>query len=152
MIEIDKDDLQDLIHKVESFNILDTSIGHAMGNLLVKRASARIKNTKSSPAGEKWADSKRSLILGRDALLKDTGNLLRRTGYSLKIWRKGFLVLDNNAEYAKFLQEGTKRTKKMADGTEKTSSMVARPFLGITEKDKEVISSQIEKYVLKKLN
>ena len=149
MIEVQAEELTELVNKIDTFNLLDPKIGHAMGNYLVKSASKRIRETKVSPAGDNWKDSKRSLVLGREALLKDTGNLLRGTGYRLEQWRKGILILDNKASvetkkgddfnYAQALQEGTKK-------------MSARPFLGMSDDDSKVLSAQIEKYVVTFLN
>jgi len=141
ILEIDKKDLEKLVKKVNSYNGLDISVGHAMGNWLMRQAENRIRKTKVTPKGEAWKDSVRSVVLGRDKLMYDTGNLLRSMGYSLKDWRKGFLIIDNKAGYSAPLQYGS--TKK---------NITARPFLGITKDDKKILSQQIEKYIIKKLN
>lgn len=111
-----------------------------IGKALVASTQRRLKDTKESPAGVPWAPWTLGTLLGRikkgnqnRGLLFDSGNLYNSINYQVQ--GKGVTVgVSNQAPYAVFLQNGTPK-------------MVARPFIGVSKNDQEVIGSILRRHI-----
>lgn len=112
-----------------------------VSDIIVEDIKERIIHTKTDPQGKRWAPWAPSTAEARQkdgtvalGLLYKTGDLANSIVATMK-GAKSFEV-GSNAEYAKYLQEGTDK-------------MPARPFVGISKRAqkgiKEVISQYMEK-------
>lgn len=112
-----------------------------IGKALVASTQRRLKDTKESPAGAPWAPWKLSTLLGRikkgtasRGLLYDSGNLYNSIQYQVQGKGVTVGVNTNQAPYGQFLQAGT-------------PNMPARPFIGVSKTDQDVIGSILRRHV-----
>lgn len=108
----------------------------------VKETRQRIRTTKVSPDGIPWAPWRPSTLRHRIRRGTTGGGLLYETG---KLWRsitgvvyKTRISVRARKIYATYLQHGTNR-------------MVARPFLGFSERSKTRIKNLLKVFVKKKV-
>lgn len=124
--------LQGLIKKTDSLEPLMEDIG-AHG---VSSTQIRIADEKRSPDGAKWADYKDPKYAARKAK-KSSGGLLEHSGMLIRSMTsnagKNSVEWGSNREYAATHQFGR-------------GNIVARPFLGISNKDSQVIGDLIRQY------
>lgn len=113
----------------------------SIGQLLVASTQARIRTTKSDPRGTPWAPWSIGTYIARaragslsGGLLFETGRLLNSIDYQIQ--GKQVIVGSSGVPYAGFLQEGTK-------------NMPARPFIGFSQGDNDVVKRTAERYLLK---
>lgn len=121
----------------------------AIGEHLVKSTKARIKTTKQSPNGVPWAPWTLGTLLGRirdgsasRGLLYNSGRLLNSITYQAtpprgsngRFQKSQVVVGSQGVPYAQFLQQGT-------------PNMAARPFIGISKTDQEVITSILRDHI-----
>lgn len=112
-----------------------------IGQLLVASTQARIRTTKTDPRGGAWAPWSTATYIARarsgqlaGGLLYNSGQLYRSIDY--KVQGKQVIVGSNNVFYASFLQDGTPK-------------MPARPFIGFSDGDREMINRTAQRYLLK---
>lgn len=123
-----------------------------IGRALVASTKNRIVDTKQGPSGAPWAPWATSTMLGRlkngtasRGLLYESGKLLNSITSQVQQSRSsngqfGSLqvqVGSQGVEYAQYLQNGTK-------------NMAARPFIGISKEDQQIIRNILRKHVFKK--
>lgn len=113
----------------------------AVGQLLVASTQARIRTTKSDPRGSPWAPWSLATYMARARAGQLAGGLLYNSGrlynsIDYQVQGKQVIVGSNNVFYASFLQDGT-------------PNMPARPFIGFSEGDREMIKRTAERYLLK---
>jgi len=109
-----------------------------IGKALVQSTRTRIKSTKTDPDESPWAPWADSTRIARTkdntaskGLLYKTGELSR--SIQAQVTNKQAIV-GSDSPYASFLQLGT-------------SDMPARPFIGISQKDKAVINNILLKHL-----
>lgn len=111
-----------------------------VGQLLVASTQARIRTTKSDPRGSPWAPWSLATYMARARAGELSGGLLFNTGRlynSIQYQIQGKqVIVGSDVFYAQFLQEGTPK-------------MPARPFIGFSEGDREMIKRTAERYLLK---
>lgn len=151
MIKAEVKDIKKLSAHIKGLDLMDTRLGHALGNLMVRSTRERIVNTKKSPQNQSWkARSQVTLeILQKgkaNGEITDIGTLLHvrgllaKIGYSVSRFQfNGELSVFSKAEYSGFIQEGTKK-------------MVARPFLGMSVKDSLAIRTMFLNHAKKQIN
>lgn len=122
-----------------------------IGKHLVASTQRRIRDTKESPSGQKFAPWTLSTLLGRTkkgtaarGILFDSGNLYNSIMYEAQgpraangRFQKTQVIVgvdESRAPYGKFLQAGTPH-------------MVARPFIGINKNDVDVITSILRRHI-----
>lgn len=111
-----------------------------VGQLLQNSTQQRITTTKTSPNGTPFAPWSIGTALARmkkgnsaRGILYDTGNLLNAVKYQV-IGKRVEVGVDQSAPYGSYLQNGTRH-------------MPARPFVGISEQDKEMIRTLLQTYL-----
>lgn len=112
-----------------------------IGKALVASTQRRLKVTKESPTGAPWAPWTLGTLLGRikkgtanRGLLFDSGNLANSIDYQIQGKNVTVGVITSQAPYGVFLQNGTPK-------------MVARPFIGVSKTDVDVIQSILRRHV-----
>lgn len=122
-----------------------------IGKHLVASTQRRLKDTKESPDGSKFAPWTLATLLGRTkkgtaarGILFDSGNLYNSIMYQAQgpraangRFQRSQVVVgvdEARAPYGKFLQSGT-------------PNMVARPFIGISKTDSDVIASILRRHI-----
>ncbi len=107
-----------------------------VGSHLVASTQTRLKDEKRSPDGAPWADYKSAQYAWQKAK-KSSGGLLEYSGMLIRSMTYNAdsqsLVVGSNKEYAARHQFGG-------------GGIAARPFLGISRKDNEVIKDLIISY------
>lgn len=122
---------KNLIKQTQNTNPLLKQIGQDE----INKAKARIRTTKTSPDGQKWAPwSYKTLKSGsrrRGSLLYRTGQLFNSFVMTISKFK---LNIANKAKYSGYLQFGTRR-------------MPARPFLGWSRKSISEVKSNFDKWI-----
>lgn len=113
------------------------------GQILQANTIARILFTKQSPDGTAWPAWATSTMRARQrkgnaaqGLLHDTGALSQSIRYEVR--GKQVIVGSSGLMYARFLQEGT-------------MNMPARPFIGISRKDRGELRAALAAYLRKEV-
>lgn len=111
-----------------------------VGELLVNSTKARIASTKTSPDGSPFAPWSFATLKARQkdgsassGILLKTGRLLNSIEYQIQ-GDQVVVGANSSAPYANFLQVGT-------------PNMPARPFVGISQPDTELIQSVLRKHL-----
>ena len=111
-----------------------------VGQALQASTQARISTTKVSPNGTPFAPWSIKTALARfkkgnasRGILYDTGNLLNSIDYQV-IGKTVTVGVNTNAPYGTYLQNGTRY-------------MPARPFVGISEQDREMVRVLLQSYL-----
>ena len=112
-----------------------------IGKSLVRSTQRRITETKESPAGVPWAQWSTSTMLARmrkgtaaRGILYDSGNLLNSIQYQIVGKTVQVGVNQAQAPYGIYLQQGTR-------------NMPARPFIGLSPVDQQVINSILRRHL-----
>lgn len=138
--------LNEILEKLRNADIRrSNNLGHALASWLARSARMRILKTKTAPDGTKWAPLAASTLKNLErtkaggSMLYRTGSLHRAVGYSLMLWSKGAIILDDKMNYAECLQRGTKK-------------MTARPYLGVSKEDHKKLTDLSLEYLNQTLN
>lgn len=145
MVEAKIEGLDKILEKLRNTDLTKSNaLGHALASWLAKSARMRILKTKTAPDGTKWASLSPSTLKNLErakvggSMLYRTGSLHRAVGYNLALWSKGAIILEDKMNYAKYLQEGTRK-------------MPARPYLGVGKEDTEKLKGLTIEYLHKVL-
>lgn len=145
MVEAKIEGLDKILEKLRNADVTKSNaLGHGLASWLSRSARMRILKTKTAPDGTKWAPLAASTVKNLErtkaggSMLYRTGALHRAAGYSLALWSKGAIILDDKMNYSRFLQEGTKK-------------MPARPYLGVSKEDAEKLKGLTIEYLHKAL-
>lgn len=145
------DGLNGIIYRLRNKQDLMTEIGQYM----VRSTKLRIDKTKKGPDGEAWADLSEltERLKARDGV--HPGDILFHWGtlansiYVLWSSNSGVNITADTrragakTNYAPYMQGGVART----GGRFKNRSVPARPFMGISEQNKKMITKMVNKYV-----
>lgn len=111
-----------------------------VGQMLQASTQARISTTKTSPNGVPFTPWALGTALARQrkgnaarGILYDTGNLLNSISYQV-IGKQVQVGVTTAAPYGTYLQNGTRH-------------MPARPFVGISEQDREMVRVLLQTYL-----
>lgn len=111
-----------------------------VGQLLRNSTQQRITTTKTSPNGSPFAPWSVATLFARQkkgnaarGILYDTGNLLNAVQYQV-VGKQVEVGVDGSAPYGVYLQNGTRH-------------MPARPFVGISEQDRQMVRVLLQSYL-----
>lgn len=137
-------DIRDLVNRIEG-GVRRYDTGFAIGEVLLKSAARRVRETKRAPDGstwkplsskyQAWLNKHPSVEMSRGSTLLRYG-LLSKINYSLLKWGSGVIAVYSAAEYSAYHQEGTRK-------------MPARPFLGLSEEDSQEIKMVLINKIIK---
>lgn len=117
---------------------------NAVGETLVSGTLERFEN-EEDPQGKKWEPSGRAWEQGlksrrgrKGKTLQDTGRLRSSIDYAVT---QDSVLVGSNVEYARIHQEGGKA------GRDRKTTIPARPYLGISKKDREEVEAVMAEYM-----